>query len=328
SGYDCTCEWVFTPLLHTCCKPQHFQFIEATVCRESRHARLAFGQGSGLVDHQRIDLLQPLECFGVLDQNSGVCSAASTHHDRHRCRESERARTRNNEHCNRIHDCVSEPRFGTEECPCNECAYRDRDHGRNEPSGNSIRKALNGCAAALGLADHAHDLRQQSFAAHAFGLHDERTGAVYGSANYPCALALLYRNGFPRDHRLIYRASPFDHNPIHRNFFSGTNTQAVAYTNLLERDVFFMTVAKNPSSARSQVEQRTDSSAGSAASTKFKHLSQQNQSNDRGGGFEVDRWAAIHLAKRCRENSRHDRSDEAVEVSNARSHRDQREHVR
>ena len=42
--------------------------------RES--ARLAFGQRAGLVDDQRVDLLQALERLGVLDQHAGLRAAA------------------------------------------------------------------------------------------------------------------------------------------------------------------------------------------------------------------------------------------------------------
>jgi hypothetical protein len=36
------------------------------------HARLALGQRAGLVDHQRVDLLHPLQRLGVLDQHAGL----------------------------------------------------------------------------------------------------------------------------------------------------------------------------------------------------------------------------------------------------------------
>ena len=39
--------------------------------RRRRRARLALGQRAGLVDHQRVDLLQRLERLGVLDQHAG-----------------------------------------------------------------------------------------------------------------------------------------------------------------------------------------------------------------------------------------------------------------
>ncbi len=53
----------------------------------------AFGQGAGLVDHQRIDPLHQLQRLGVADQHAGLRATPGADHDRHRGREPERAGT-------------------------------------------------------------------------------------------------------------------------------------------------------------------------------------------------------------------------------------------
>ena len=63
--------------------------------------------------------------------------------------------------------------------PHDERQHRNPDHRRNEPPRDAIGQPLNRSAAALRLAHHLHNLRQQRLAAHALGLHDERSGAVH-----------------------------------------------------------------------------------------------------------------------------------------------------
>jgi hypothetical protein len=50
-------------------------------------------QRARLVDHQGVDLLEPLQSFGVLDQNAGLSAPTDADHDRHRRGEPERAGT-------------------------------------------------------------------------------------------------------------------------------------------------------------------------------------------------------------------------------------------
>ena len=47
------------------------------------------------------------------------------------------------------------------------------DHRGNKPAGHSVRQTLDGSAAALRLADHVNDLRQQGLASDTFGAHHE-----------------------------------------------------------------------------------------------------------------------------------------------------------
>ena len=73
-------------------------------------ARLAFGQRAGLVHHERVDLLQQLDRFGVPDQHAGLRAAADADHDRHRRRQAERARAGDDQHRHRIDESRSASR--------------------------------------------------------------------------------------------------------------------------------------------------------------------------------------------------------------------------
>ena len=51
---------------------------------DGRHAGLALGQRPRLVDHQRVDLLHPLQALGRLDEHARPGALADGDHDRHR----------------------------------------------------------------------------------------------------------------------------------------------------------------------------------------------------------------------------------------------------
>ena len=51
-------------------EPQHFGFIEAIGRLDRDDLRLAFGQGAGLVEDERVDRLHALQRLGVLDQHA------------------------------------------------------------------------------------------------------------------------------------------------------------------------------------------------------------------------------------------------------------------
>ena len=93
---------------------------------------------------------QPLERLGVAEQHAERRAAAGRHHDRHRRREAERARTRDDQHRHRVDQRVREARLGPERSPDDERDDGDRDDGRHElrrrrdrPAAESAR----GCAA-------------------------------------------------------------------------------------------------------------------------------------------------------------------------------------
>ena len=138
-----------------------------------RQARFAFGQRAGLVDDERVDLFHPLDRFGVFDQHAGLRAASDADHDRHRRGESERARTGDDQHGDRIDDCVREARLRSEPDPRDESEQRDREDRRHKPAGHLVGQPLNRRAAALRLRDHLDDLREHGVAADALGFHEK-----------------------------------------------------------------------------------------------------------------------------------------------------------
>src|SRR5437763_980504 len=86
------------PVSITMRKAQHVGLVCAFRYGDFDHLRLAFGERTGLVDHQRVDLLHAFERLGVPDQHAGLRPAPNADHDRHRGRKAERARTGDDQH--------------------------------------------------------------------------------------------------------------------------------------------------------------------------------------------------------------------------------------
>ncbi len=141
---------------------------------ERRQRRLALGERAGLVDDQRVDLLQQLERLGVADQHAGLGAAARADHDGHRRREAERARARDDEHGDGVDERVREARLGPDDAPdaTNVTTATPMTMGTNQAE-TGVGQPLNRRARALRLADHAHDLREERVACRRARVHHE-----------------------------------------------------------------------------------------------------------------------------------------------------------
>ena len=187
--------------------------------------------------------------------------------------------------------------------------------------------ALDGRAAALRFGDHAHDLRQQGFAAHALGAHDERPRGVDGGADHARAGTLLHRHRFAGNHGFVHRAGAFEHDAVHRYFFAGPHPQPIAGLYLVNGNVGFGAVGVDaPRHLRRQIEQRADGLRCAAAGAQFQHLPQKHQRGNGRSRLVINIDDAV-FAERLRKNSRRDRRHHAVPIRHAHADTDQREHV-
>ena len=128
--------------------------------------RLALGQRAGLVDHERVDLLHPLQRFGVLDQHAGLRAAADADHDRHRRGEAERAGAGDDQHGDGGDQPVGQAAARARTvAQAAKASTATSDHGRHEPAGDLVGQPLDRRAQRCASRHHLHDLRQQRVAA-------------------------------------------------------------------------------------------------------------------------------------------------------------------
>ena len=296
---------------------QDFRFTEARTCRNARERGFAFGQRPGFIDNQRIDFFHDLQRFCVLDQNSGSCAAADAHHNRHRCRQTQSARTRDDQDSDSIQDGMRKAGLRTNEKPDEERNNGHSDHRRHEIGRYNIRQTLDGCSASLSLADHGDDLSQERLAADAFGTHKKCAVTVDGPADNAVARRLLDRYRLAGNHRFINRALAFHDGSVDRNLLPRTDSKHVADMHLVQGNVALGPVfCHNSRCFGSQTKKSLDGQTGSAAGPEFEDLAEQDECGDHGRSLEIDGNTAEEK-----------RRDEAVEIRRPDTDCDQRKHV-
>ncbi len=286
-------EGMLAQTLETGREPQ--KFVLAGAGRFHRHnPGLAFGQRAGLVDDQRIDLFQPLERFGVLDQNPGMSAPSHPNHDRHRRRQTQRARAGDDQNRDRRDQSISHARRRPEDRPRGEGENRDRDNQGHEPARDLVGEALDGRAAALRFRHHPNDLGQHGLAADPVCAHYEGAARVHRSADHPIADRLADRHRFPGQHGLIDCASPLDDFAVHWDLLAWPHPQCVADPDLVEGDLFVRAIRmRKPRGLRRKVDERADRAASLIPRPEFEHLSEQHQGGDDRRRLEIDRDGAM-----------------------------------
>ena len=292
------------------------------------HPRLALGQRPGLVDHQRVHLLEPLQGLGVLDQHARGRPLADADHDGHGRRQPERAGAGDDQDRHGRDQPIGEGGARPPDRPGDEGQDRDQDHRRDEPSGDHVRQPLDRRPAALGLGDHGHDARQHGVRADLFGPHHQGAGLVHRAADHLRAGLLRDRHGLAGHHGLVHGAAALQHLAIDGHAIAGPHPQAVAGVDGFKRHLLVLAVG--PEAARRlrrQIQQRPDRAAGLLARPKLQHLPQQHQHGDHGRRLVVDGNQPLGIPEARREDSRQERRDEAEQVGHADAERYQAEHV-
>ena len=241
---------------------QQFVLRKAFGSDDIGQPRPAFGQGAGLVDDQRIDRSEAFERGGFLDQHAGMRPAPGGGHDRHRRRQAERTGTGDDQHRDRRDDGEDQAGLGAEDRPGDKGGERDQHDGRDEVEGDAVGQPLNRRARALRLGDQLDDARKRRLGADLFGAHDQRTVLVERAAGQGIALRLFDRQRLARDHRFVDGRAAFQHDAVDRHGIAGTDAQAVAGLDRIERHIGLGTVRRRsaaPSSAPGRAERGSPS---------------------------------------------------------------------
>ena len=151
---------MLTSLLQGCSQPNQLVFLLSCSGDYCFNFRFAFRQRTGFVDNQGVYFFQNLKRLRIPNENAGLSAPPSANHNGNGCRQSQRARAGNDQHRHSVHQCVGQPRLGSQNGPRNEGHNRNRNHRRDKPCRDSICQTLNRRAAALRLTDQLHNLCQ------------------------------------------------------------------------------------------------------------------------------------------------------------------------
>ncbi len=120
---------------------------------------LAFGERAGLVDHDGVDALEPLQRLGVADQDSGMRAAADADHDRHRGGKPQRAGTGDDQHRDGGDQAEREARLRPERHPGRE---RQRPQPRSPQARTSRRPGRQAAGSARASAGRGPPCRRSA----------------------------------------------------------------------------------------------------------------------------------------------------------------------
>ena len=207
---------MLAPLFEPRREPQEFGLV-AVRSLDCRYGRPTLGERSGLIEHERVDHLQPFQCGGVADQHARPGATAHSDHHGHGGSEPERAGAGDDEHRDGRNQRMREARLGSEYHPRHEGHERRKQHRRHEAARHDIGQALDGRPASLRRPDKLDDAGQHRVATDLLGRHDEGARAIDGSADHRVTRPFGTRHGLPGDHAFVDRASSLDQAAIDRH---------------------------------------------------------------------------------------------------------------
>ena len=275
-GDDGRCQGMLARALERSREPQQVGLGAASQGNDRGDLGLALGQRAGLVDHDGVDLLQPLERFRVLDQDAQARAAADAHHDRHRGGKAQGAGAGDDQHRDGGDQAVGERGRRAPQPPGNERDRGDRDHRRHEPAGDLVGEPLDRRARALRLGHHLDDAREHRLLADLLRAHDEAAPAVERAADDLGPGLLLDRQRLAGDHALVDRARSFDDLAVDRHAIARPHPQPIVREHLVEGHFLVAAILTQPARGLgSQVEERLDGAAGLLARAQLEHLAQE-----------------------------------------------------
>ena len=262
---------------------------------------LALRERAGLVDHQRVDLFQALERFGVAYEDAALSTAPGADHDRHRCCEPQGTRARDDQHRDGAHERKAHRGRRAVDRPDPECDQGDANDCGNKIGRNHIGQGLDGSARALRLGDHLHDLREQRLRTDALRAHHETPCAVDRAARDFLSRLLFHRDRLACDQGFVHARAAFQNHAVNRHLFSGAHPQAIPSLHLIERHLLIATIRANPDGGPgSELEQRADGAARAFAGAQLKHFAEQYQHCNHRRRLEVETDFSVGIAKRRR----------------------------
>ncbi|EAQ12573.1 hypothetical protein RB2654_14845 [Rhodobacterales bacterium HTCC2654] len=283
--------------------------------------RLALGQRPGLVERDDLDAFHDLKCVALAKQHAKLRAPTRADHDRGRRRQTHRTGTGDDEHRDTGDQSETQRRIGTEGEPDGHGHGGDGHDPRHEPAGDLIDKRLDRQFRPLRLFDHADDLGERGVGPDARGGDPQRPVGVHGAARHTVARPLFDRNRLAGDHAFIDVAFARQDFAIGRDRLAGTGDDDVAGSHLGGRDFPCLAVPLDPCGPGGEVHERADRLARPTLGTCLHPASEEDQSDDDRGAFE------IHVRRACRENTGGKGRQGGIGKRRRRADRNQRVHV-
>ena len=327
-------ERVIAAGIHGCGEGQHLAPAGRAALADRHHARLADGQGAGLVERDDLDPPGEFERLGVLDQHAVPRGHARPRDDRGRRGETERARAGDHQHADRVDEGVLEG--GAGEQPADHRGERDDEHDRHEHGRHLVDQPLDRRLGGLRVLDEANDLRQHRFGADGRRLDFEAAAAVDRSRGHLVAGRLLDRQAFAGEHRFVDAARACADQAVDRDAIAAADHDEVAEADVVDRHFDRLAVAHHQRLVGTQRGKQPDRLGRLPLGARLEPLPEQHERDHDGGRLEVQVLhvpEAVHpdavdpeVERQAIGGQRAERHQQ-VHVAGPRSHRPGRGHV-
>ena len=219
-------------------EPQHLLGIVAPHGLDGLHDGAALGQGPRLVEGPDLGRHRLLEVDATLDQEAMAGGVADAGRERHRGRDDQRARAREDDERERPVDPV-EPGPPHRERRHDRDDEGDDQHDRGVPAREAVDEVLHGRPGALGFLDEVDDARERGVRRELARTDEEGSGAVDGAREDLATGLLGDGDRFPRDGRLVNGGAALHDDAVHGHALAGAHQHHVVDLDLVdgERDV-------------------------------------------------------------------------------------------
>ena len=247
--------------------------------------RLALGERAGLVEHDRRDARDILQCRGILDQDVVPGANAGADRDRRRGRQAQRIGA--GDHHRRDRECQRGNRGGAaEEIPDDEGddarAHRQNDQILRGPVGQPLPRRLG----ALRLLHQVHDLRQGGVGADLGRAEAHAAAAVDRAGDHGVARPLGDRHALAGDQRLVDAGLALGDLAVNRHLVARLEHDDVVDLHVAARNREFLAIAQHRRLGRHQVEQRAQRLVGAAPRAHLHPVAEQHERHQHRRGLK------------------------------------------
>ena len=190
---------------------------------------------------------------------------------------------------------------------------RHDDHDRREDPADDVGRAGDGGLRSLRLLDEPDDLLERRVPADFRRGDAERARLVHRAGEDGVPGGLVDREALAGEHGFVDVGRAFLDAAVDRDPLAGPDDDAVSRDEVRDRDLDLAALAEHARGIGGEMQQARDGVAGAAASARFERASDEDQRDDGGRRFEVDRGVSFaaggheHVRRDRRDRRRHER---------------------
>ena len=230
-------------------------------------------------------MMEVFQGLGILKQHTHPGTAASTHHDRHRGRQTQRTGAGDDQ--NRNGTVQREFQSLARHHPNREGHGGDAHNDRHKHTGNLVRQTGDRGLGAAGILHHPDHLREGGILPHLIRPKFQIAFCIDGSGRNPVSRKLFHRDTFSGQSALVNGTTAGDHRAVHRDAAAGADDHRIPYPDIFHRDFLIHALPAYGGGFGTQVHQLPDGIACLALGPGLQELAQSDQRQDHRGRLKI-----------------------------------------